>query len=617
MRIRKRSIATICLRGVLVLCLMAITGCVSGAWKSTLKQDTPAAYHRFMRDHGDSEYADQARERLDFHKLKRNPNLAGYEAFRKKYPDSPLLIELHPALENPAFEVARARGTSEAYREFLADFAGGALAVRAEGNAVYADTQGFGGDATQLASFAKSYPESDFAAEAERTAKAVLARRTESFEQVGLMLHIAADTPEKKRVREALVDRIDKLMERVGIGIIEVPEGASAANASQYPKARLEVFHSEREVGRQASAGELARPARLGETKIVLREQDGGAIIASRQFEIRVDDKAHVAGTSVLFSAIAPKFWDEFFVPIARWRNDRTIRPVIDLGRPVVDLDGVGDRTVVLYEDGDFELLDLADPTQPVRLAAYERGEDFKKWTGIRVLGDRVALFGEEGLEIVHFTSAGPVAEKTWTRGEIGRILSLAPLGDQLVIVGAMGMQVLDPATGTIRRVMRRVLTSVATAGQTLVFVDGESIYLSNLKLLAQNRVIAQVKLGKTFGPNRVRVFDQSTIVTGPGGALVIDLRNPEQPKALAQLSVRDVGEVVDATRLRGRVFLVGKRGLQVLNRSLTRVEETIDVGERNRVTVMGRHLVTADAASLQVVDATPWADASLPAAPR
>jgi hypothetical protein len=174
---------------------------------------------------------------------------------------------------------------------------------------------------------------------------------------------------------------------------------------------------------------------------------------------------------------------------------------------------------------------------------------------------------------------------------------------------------VLDPVTGDTRQVMRRALLSVANVGQTLVFVDGESIYLSNLALLAQNRVIAQMKLGKTFGPNNVRIFDRAAIVTGPGGALVIDLRNPEQPKALAKLSTREVGEVFDATRVRGRVFLVGARGLLVLDPSLRHVEETIDVGERNRLTVMGRHLVTADHEGLQVVDATPWAEVGLPAA--
>lgn len=617
MSTQNRSSAMFLLRAILIASVFVMTGCVGSAWKGALEEDTPAAYYRFMRDHGDSKYADQARERLDFHKLKRHPTLAGFETFRKQFPDSDLIVELHPALERPAFEVARAQGTAAAYREFLAGFAGGELESQAEGNAAYVEAHGFGGDAALLASFAKRYPASDFSAEAERTAKAVAAKKTGQFDRVGLVLKIARSTPEAKRVREELVDRIEELMERVGISLVEIPGVVPAGQAGRYPKARLEVTHTEREVGRHVGAGELARPAMLGETEIVLLEQEGGAVIASRRFSLRVEDKAHVPGTSVLFSAVSPKYWNEFFVPIARWRNDQSIRPPIELGRPIVDLDGKGDRVVVLFEDGDFELLGLADPTQPIRLAAYHRGEDYKKWTGVRVLGDRVAIFGEEGLELVRFTSGGPVAEKTWTRGQIGRVLSLATLGDQIVIVGAKGMQILDPAANTVKRVMRRVLMSVAAAGETLVFVDGESIYLSTLDLLAQNRVVAQMKLGKTFGPNNVRVLDQAVIVTGPGGALVIDVKNPAKPKALAKHMTRDIGDIVDATRVRGRVFLVGTRGLQVLNRSLTRVEETIDVGERNRVTVMGRHLVTADGNGLQVVDATPWADAAVPAAAR
>jgi hypothetical protein len=614
---RTRSIATLSLRAVLVLMLLAATGCVSGAWKRALEEDTPSAYYQFMRDHGDSKYAAEARERLDFLKLQRRPTLAGFAQFKNQYPSSALTEELRPALETPAFDVAHAAGTAAAYREFAATFKGGALVARAEGNAVFVEAKGYGGDAGQLEIFAQRHPESDFSAEAKRTGEAVAARRSERIDRVGLILEIDDATPEVARVRVALVDRIRELTERVGIQLVELPRGASPSAIAGFPKTRLEITHVEREVGRQVRAGELARPAVQGVTEVVLRDGEGGDVIADRRFELRVDDKAYVPGTSVLFSSVAPKYWEEFFVPIARWRNDRTIRPEIAMGRPVVDIDGVGDRVAVLFEDGDFELIGLADPNQPVRFLSYQRGEDFKKWTGIRILGDRVAIFGEEGLELVRFTSAGPVAEKTWSRGEIGRVLSITTLGGKLVMVGAKGMQVLDPTTGEIRQVMRRAIQSVASTGDTLVFVDGESIYLSSLELLEQNRVIAQMKLGKTFGPNHVKVLDRAAIVTGPGGALVIDVQNPAAPKALAKLSTRDIGDVVDATRVRGRTFLVGERGLQVLNPQLTRVEETIDVGDRNRVSTMGRHLVTADANGLQVVDATPWAEVGVPAAPR
>ncbi len=605
--------------GLLALSVALSTGCLGGAWKRALEEDTPAAYYRFMREHGDSKYAAQARERLDFHKILRDPSLREFETFRKRYPDSELVERLYPALQEPAFEAARARGTAEAYREFLAGFATGEFARRAEGNAVFIEAQGFGGDPDRLAEFATAHPDSDFAAEAERTVEAVALKRGGTIDRVGLVLEVDPETPERKRVEQALLDRITKLTERVGIRIVQVPASQAAAGSARYPAARLEVAHREIEVGREVAPGQLARPARLGQTRLVLRDREGGEVIADRRFEVRVEDKAHVPGTSVLFSAAAPRYWDEFFVPIARWRNDRTIRPAIELAQPVVDVQGIGDRAVVLYEDGDFELLGLSDPTRPVQLAAYHRSEDHKKWSGVEVLDDRVAIYGEEGLELVEFTSRGPEALKTWDRGQIGRVLSLAVLGDKLVTVGAKGMQLIDPEDGSIRRVMRRVLTSVAEVGGHLIFVDGESIYLSNLTLLAENRVVAQLKLGRTFGPNNVRVLDDAAIVTGPGGALVIDVRRPEKPKVLAKLASRAIGEVVDATRVRGRTFLVGERGLQLLDRRLARIEETIDVGPKARASVMGRHIVTADARTIQVVDASPWATgtSAVPAAGR
>ena len=604
-------------RCLLLAALLTATGCVGGAWRQALEEDTPAAYYRFMREHGDSKFADQARERLDFHKLHRNPTLSGFDAFRRQYPNSELIVKLHPVLQQPAFEAARAQGTPEAYREFLAGFASGEYAARAEGNAVYLEAAGFGGDPLRLAEFAESYPQSDFAAEAERTAQAVAARESARIDRVGLVLEIASDTPEFNRVRTALVERMTELTARVGVELVPMPDSLDPAVVARYPSARLEVSHAEGAVDSQVAAGQLARPAVLGVTRMILRDVQAGEVIADRRFEIRVEDKAHVPGTSVLFSSVAPRYWDEFFVPIARWRNDHTVRPPISLERPVVDLDGLGDRTIVLYEDGDFDLIGLSDPTKPVTLASYARSEDFKKWTGVRVLGDRVAIYGEEGLELVRFTEKGPVAETTWDRGQIGRVLSIAPLGRSVILVGAKGMQLLDLEEGTVRRVMRRVLTSVATVGDTLVFVDGESIYLSTLALLAENRVIAQMKLGKTFGPRNVRVLDDTAIVTGPGGALVINLRNPSKPRAMAKLSTREIGDVVDATRIRGRVFLVGERGLQLLSRGLDRVEETIDVGQRDRVTVMGRHLVTSSDRGIQVVDATAWAADTRAAAPR
>jgi len=603
--------------GLLFISLI-LGGCVGVDWKRALETDTPAAYYRFLRDHPDSKFAGRAQERLDFHQLQRRPSLAGFDAFRSRYPESELIAELRPTLEDPAFAVARARGTAAAYRDFAAAFAGGAQEKRARGNAVFVENEGFGGNPQRLADFARAHPESDFAAEARRTAQAVASRDQRRFDRVGLVLDIPPTLPEAKRVRQALVDRIEDLARIAGVQLVLLPEsiGLVGSESDPRPAVRLEVRHREQQVDTRIQDGSVDRPARVAQTDVVLREGPGGAVISSRRFELRVEDKAHVPGTSVLFSAAAPRYWEAFFVPVARWRNDQTVRPPIALESSVVGVDGVGDRVVVLYENGSFDVVGLEDPARPVTLATYRRHEDFKKWSGVRVLGSRVAIFGEEGLEIVRFGREGTVAEATWTRGEIGRVLSVAPIADELVVTGAQGMQLLDPASRSLRPVMRRVVLSVASIGEVLVFADGESIFVADLERLSQNRVIAQMKLGKTFGPERVRVVDQAAIVTGPGGVLVIDLANPMAPRALAKLSTREVGAVSDTTRIGGRIFLVGERGLQLLSRSLDRVEETIDVGPRRRVSVMGRHLVTASGASLQVVDATPWTGASMPAAP-
>lgn len=598
--------AAIALFGV----LGTLTGCLGGAWKQTLAEDTPAAYYRFLREHGESKYATEARERLDYHKLLANPSLAGFEAYRRKYPTSALLSQLKPALERPAFDFARALGTSTAYRAFLTEFPDGTLAARAIGNATYLESRGFGGDPKRLAEFARSHPESDFAPEAARTAETVATRHTRGSNRLGLRFDIDASTPEARRVRVKLEERIRELALRAGIALVVLPEGPVRSG----PAMVLEVAHREEAVDQVDEGAGLARPGVLGRTRLVLRDGESGHAILERTFEIRLEGKAHVPGSSVLFSAAAPRYWEEFFVPFARWNNDRAVRPALDLGRPVVDVAAAGDRAAVLYEDGGLDVFDLADPQKPAKLASYDRSERYRKWSGVRLLGSRIAIFGEDGLELLRLDEGRPQRERAWGRAEIGRVLGIAPVGEELVVVGAQGMQVVDPAKGTLRRAMRRVLQGVDAVGDVLVLADGESVFVSRLALLEEQRVIAQMKLGRTFGPSQVRIVDRTALVTGPGGTLIVDVSIAERPRIVGKLFARETGEVLDATKIDGRVYLVGQRGLLVLTPRLDGVEETVDVGARTRIAPMRRHLVTVDGRGLQVVDGSPWSLRSLPA---
>ena len=164
---------------VVLLAPIALS-CAGRSFDAARAEDTAAAYHRYLREHPDSRYAEQARQRLEFVRIRSKPSVETYEAFAKRWPQSPLLAELRVLVGEPAFAQARARGTAQAYREFLEKFGESPHAQRALANAAYINARGFGGRPAALADFARRYAESDFAAEAARSAASLEARARSS-----------------------------------------------------------------------------------------------------------------------------------------------------------------------------------------------------------------------------------------------------------------------------------------------------------------------------------------------------------------------------------------------------------------------------------------------------
>jgi hypothetical protein len=96
-------------------------------------RDTAPAYHRFVVDYPNSKYTEQAKQRIDLVRLRNQPSVAGYEAFVRAWPASPLLREVRAIVEEPVFARARARSSVEAYAEFLTEFPDGKLSARVFG----------------------------------------------------------------------------------------------------------------------------------------------------------------------------------------------------------------------------------------------------------------------------------------------------------------------------------------------------------------------------------------------------------------------------------------------------------------------------------------------------
>jgi len=208
---------------VVVLASIALA-CAGRSFEAARAQDTAAAYHRYLREHPDSSHAEEARQRLEFVRIRSKPSVAAYAAFVKRWPQSPLLAELRAIVAEPAFVRARSLGTAQAYREFLEEFAESPQAQRARGNAAYLEAQGFGGRPEALAEFAARHPESDFAAEAARSAASLEARARTSFQRAAFVIEFAPSTPGKEGLARVFAERAVESFGAAGRHVVLVGE---------------------------------------------------------------------------------------------------------------------------------------------------------------------------------------------------------------------------------------------------------------------------------------------------------------------------------------------------------------------------------------------------------
>ena len=600
----------------LILALMlAVAGCAGRAWRAALSEDTAAAYHRYLREHPDSKYAELARAHLAFVRVRSKPSPEAFEEFSRRFSGSPLIEELAPHVEAVFFEQARARGSAEGYRHFLSDFPKGRHASRATGNAVYLEANGFGGDPARLSEFAAAHPESDYAAEAERSVAALGLRRRSGFDEVGLVLDVPSDVPSADRLARLFAERATDAYRRAGVTLI--PMAGTTDPRLTRVGARLTISHREREVRTEFERGKVVQPGVLAETTVTLSARGHEAPIWSETFEFRVPVTERVAGESILLHPRAwSQFWGQrFFAPIATWDTRLATRAARQLGRPPVAVEVAGSRALVLFGDGDFQVIEFGDPESPIVLGEYRRERDLAHFDGVATIRGVVAVFGPDGLEIVSLEGV-PHRERVFSRSQVGSIVGVVGVGQDLVTAGNRGLLRLA-ADGSIHVLLPREVLGLARHGDRLLFTDGTSLYVASLPVLQQGRVEAELRLGRGFRPARVRVAGNAAVVLGDPGLVQVDMSHPSQPRVVSRIDANEVGEIQDASVLAGRVFLIGTRGLQISDASGERIVDSVDVIPRHRLDASGRHVVLIGERHLQVVDATAFTARGTPAAGR
>jgi len=585
---------------------LMLTACIGDPWRSVNKKNTLADYRRYVQKYPDSRHRTKAEEHIAILELERDPTLDGYEAFMAEYPESELVAGVREILEPRGFARARFAGTPAAYDEFMELYPDGSHRDRALGNKVFLEAAGFANSLQGLADFVAAHPESDYAPEATKSLEAIEAKKRGRFDRVGLVVRISPETPEASRLISAFTDRAKRQFKASGRELVVMPDIQTRSNSSSLPKARLVIEHKEGRAKAKLAEGRLSRPGMLATTRVSLYAEPGGEPIWQRMFRARLDTEQHFAGTSLLFNPGARGYWDAFFVPVASWPNRATVRKPLQAEKQIVALDSVGDRTAVLFADGEFQLLELADAEAAFPLAHYERTKDFTRWSGIAVLGERVLIYGEDGLEMVGFAEGGARRIAALERQTVGSIVAAVPHEGRLILGGSRGLLMTDKNAGQARRLLRRPVKGLDRVGELLVFTDGASVFASTLELLGQQRVMQEVELGYEFGPARIVGFGRRALVIGKRGVVVIDFSKPDAPKLVSKLSPDKVGRIADAAAIGQRVFLVGERGLQMLDPSGKRVVEAVDIEPREHVAGMGRFLVATGKAGLQVVDSVP-----------
>jgi hypothetical protein len=429
------------------------------------------------------------------------------------------------------------------------------------------------------------------------------------------VVEIAQGTPAADRLARTFAERTRRHFARTAIELVLL-RGSTDPRAASVD-AILTIRHGEKLVRPELGVDRAFSTGVLATTEVTLARRGDTRTIASEEFTHMVPLSVRREGESILFGPAGDRYWQSFYLPVATWSTQLAARVPFPVRKSVAAVEAIDHRAVVLFEGGSFQVVDLSDPAAPHVVIQYRRPGDLKKWSDVRVIDGRFVIFGEDGLEMVGLDSGAPQRTLTLDRAKIGAVVGVEKAGAGLLVAGSHGLMLVKGGSAAPQQLFETSVLGMAMRGDRVLFTDGASLYVASLSLLQRQKAEAQLRIGKRFGPGRIRVWGTTAVVVGNSGVMLVDVSNPSNPRVRSRVRSTEAGEISDALAARGRLFLLGDRGLQVSDASGTRVEDSVDVAARTRLAAAGRHLVLIGDGSLQVVDTTPFVVAPALAAPR
>ena len=189
------------------------------------------------------------------------------------------------------------------------------------------------------------------------------------------------------------------------------------------------------------------------------------------------------ASGSALFARSAAGYWDRFFVPGG---------DVADPDDPTARLECRGNacRRRGRPEPGASPCRPTeasANSTSPTRArrgslrpTSVRRG--VARFSGVQRIGDRVALFGEEGLEIVARKGGAYRLVVAIDRGSVGAVSGVEEVDGKLLVAGTRGLLRMSLDGGNIERIIERPLRGIARSGETLLLIDDQWVYAGSAR---------------------------------------------------------------------------------------------------------------------------------------
>lgn len=591
--------------GALALVAVATMGCADTSWEGTSRENTVAAYTRFLRDNPESGHAKAAEERIAFLRVMAHKTIEAHERFVQTYPNSPLSGELSAAMEPLYFERARSANTAAEYRSFLAAYPNGQLARRVKGDLAYVEMTAAVPDVASMREFLREFPESDFAADAQRSLDLIAFKKETTVKHLGIRVEVAPNAAQPQRVQRGFVSVVAREYRDHGIEVTFIPTGSEPSPDMQ-GWIRLDYDEAQ-------ASGTFGGSTILARCRVRLYNNAApNQPIWDRTFEAPAEHllKGTHGRDKTVFGNSRYPFWKQFFVPVSTWASTEARIQRLDYLEDVRAIDMRGDRIAVLFSRGGFDMVDVSSPLDPRVIDRYRRDDDLSSWSGIKLIDDEhVLIYGPDGAELVKRTAEKPVSLGKWEVPEVGAIFAVDAFDDTVLIAGNKGVFAIR--TSSERRVAHRLLEGVYVGVDVhkpyIYLVQPTRVEVTSPKHLLRHLSGSPVTLSDGFTAKGSRIAGNSLMVFGKDEAVELSLANPARPQVVGRLDADEVGRLADLAADGERSYLLGDRGLQIADPSGRSISDAVQVRGSQAIARRGRYVFVAGDRTLEVVDVGPY----------